>query len=80
MTDFTTLPDMIARQPADAIAVTSPSGVPLSYGALNALIARTTSNSTRVKPPRRKDAERGIEKFVFMVVLPVSFRAGGRSA
>jgi acyl-CoA synthetase (AMP-forming)/AMP-acid ligase II len=43
MTDFTTLPDMIARQPADAIAVTSPSGVPLSYGALNALIATTTS-------------------------------------
>ncbi len=34
MTDFTTLSEMIARQRADAVAITAPSGVPLSYGAL----------------------------------------------
>ena len=41
MTDFTTLSDMIARQRADAVAISAPSASPLSYGALNALVDRT---------------------------------------
>ena len=41
MTSFNTLSEMIAQQPAQAIAMTAPAGVPLTYGALNALLART---------------------------------------
>ena len=43
MTHFTTLAEMIAQQAPDAVAMTAPSGVPLSYGSLNELITRTTT-------------------------------------
>lgn len=39
---FSTLPEMIAAQPADAIALTAPSATPLSYGALAQLMVSTT--------------------------------------
>jgi acyl-CoA synthetase (AMP-forming)/AMP-acid ligase II len=39
---FSTLPEMIAAQPADAIALMAPSASPLSYGALAQLVASTT--------------------------------------
>jgi len=39
---FSTLPEMVAAQPSDAIALTAPSATPLSYGALAQLIASTT--------------------------------------
>ena len=42
MTHFTTLAEMVAQQTPGAIAMTAPSGVPLSYGGLQALIQRTT--------------------------------------
>ena len=38
---FTTLTEMVARQDASATAMLSPGGEPLSYGALQALMART---------------------------------------
>lgn len=38
---FSTLHDMVAQQRAEAVAITAPSGVPLTYGALTALVART---------------------------------------
>ena len=44
MTRFTTLAEMIAQQAPDAVAMTAPSGIPLSYGGLHALIARTTAS------------------------------------
>ena len=43
MNDFTTLHDMVALQAPAAIAMMSPGGVPLSYGAMNHLIAQTTA-------------------------------------
>ena len=43
MTHFTTLQEMIALQAPDSIAMTSPGGVPLAYGALNQLIVQTTA-------------------------------------
>ena len=43
MNDFTTLHDMVALQAPAAIAMMSPGGVPLSYGAMNKLIAQTTA-------------------------------------
>ena len=42
MTHFTTLSEMIAQQAPDAVAMTAPSGLPLSYGGLHQLITRTT--------------------------------------
>ena len=42
MTHFTTLSEMIALQAPASVAMMAPSGVPLTYGALNALIERTT--------------------------------------
>lgn len=42
MTHFTTLHEMIALQAPTSTAMTSPSGVPLNYGALKQLITRTT--------------------------------------
>jgi oxalate---CoA ligase len=41
MTHFATLSEMVAIQTADSTAMTSPGGVPLSYGELDALIKRT---------------------------------------
>ena len=43
MTHFTTLQDMVALQAPAATAMMSPGGIPLSYGAMNQLIARTTA-------------------------------------
>ncbi len=43
MNDFTTLHDMVALQAPAAIAMMSPGGVPLSYGAMNKLIAQNTA-------------------------------------
>ena len=43
MTHFTTLHDMVALQAPTATAMMAPSGVPLTYGAMNALIAQTTA-------------------------------------
>ena len=43
MTHFTTLHDMVALQAPTATAMLAPSGVPLTYGAMNALIAQTTA-------------------------------------
>jgi acyl-CoA synthetase (AMP-forming)/AMP-acid ligase II len=42
MTHFTTLHEMIAQQVPTSTAMMAPSGVPLSYGAIKELIARTT--------------------------------------
>ncbi len=42
MTHFTTLAEMIALQTPDAIAMTAPSGLALTYGDLQQLIGRTT--------------------------------------
>ncbi len=42
MTHFNTLSEMVAQQATDAIAMTSPSGVPFTYGGLHQLIQRTT--------------------------------------
>ena len=44
MTHFTTLHDMVALQAPGSIAMMAPSGVPLSYGAMNVLIAQTTAS------------------------------------
>lgn len=41
MTSFSTLPDMIAAQPAQAVAIEAPGATALHYGALGALIDRT---------------------------------------
>ena len=41
MTTFTTLTEMIAQQAPDAVVMTAPSGVPLTYGGLHQLISRT---------------------------------------
>ena len=41
MTNFTTLSEMVAQQAPDSIAMTSPGGVPFSYGGLHQLIGRT---------------------------------------
>jgi len=41
-TPFTNLTEMVGRQEASATALLSPGGVPLRYGALQALMARTT--------------------------------------
>ena len=43
MTPFTTLHEMIALQTPTSTAMTSPNGVPLSYGSLNELIGQTTT-------------------------------------
>jgi len=43
MTHFTTLHDMVAMQAPASTAMMSPGGVPLSYGAMNKLIAQTIS-------------------------------------
>ena len=43
MTHFTTLHEMVALQASEATAMLSPGGVPLTYGALNQLIAKTTA-------------------------------------
>ena len=43
MTHFTTLHEMIALQAPESTAMMAPGGVPLSYDALNRLIAQTTS-------------------------------------
>jgi len=43
MTHFTTLHEMIALQSPTATAMMAPDGVPLSYGAMNQLIAQTTA-------------------------------------
>lgn len=43
MTHFTTLHDMVALQAPASTVMMSPGGVPLSYGALNQLIAQTIS-------------------------------------
>ncbi len=43
MTHFTTLHNMVAQQAPDATAMMAPGGTPLSYGAMNALIANTTT-------------------------------------
>ena len=43
MTHFTTLHEMVAQQAPAATAMMAPSGVPLTYGAMNALIAQTTA-------------------------------------
>ncbi len=48
MTDFTTLCEMIARQRAEAVAITAPFATPLSYGALDALVARTGQTLNRL--------------------------------
>jgi acyl-CoA synthetase (AMP-forming)/AMP-acid ligase II len=48
MTSFTTLPEMIAQQAPDAIAVTAPSGIALSYGGLYQLITRTADALNRL--------------------------------
>jgi acyl-CoA synthetase (AMP-forming)/AMP-acid ligase II len=42
MTHFTTLHEMVALQASTSTAMMAPAGVPLSYGALKLLIARTT--------------------------------------
>ena len=42
MTHLTTLHEMIALQSPEATAMMAPGGVPLSYGAMNRLIAQTT--------------------------------------
>ena len=44
MTSFTTLADMIAQQAPDAIAMSAPSGTPLSYGSLHRLIDQTVQS------------------------------------
>jgi len=43
MTHFTTLHDMVALQASASTVMMSPGGVPLSYGAMNQLIAQTIS-------------------------------------
>lgn len=43
MTHFTTLHEMIALQSSEATAMMAPGGAPLSYGAMNQLIAQTTA-------------------------------------
>ncbi len=43
MNHFTTLHDMVAQQAPAATAMMAPSGVPLTYGAMNQLIAQTTA-------------------------------------
>ena len=43
MTHFTTLHDMVALQAPASTAMMAPGGIPLSYGAMNALIAKTTT-------------------------------------
>ncbi len=43
MTHFTTLHEMVALQAPTAPAMMSPGGTPLSYGAMNQLIAQTTA-------------------------------------
>ena len=43
MTHFTTLHEMVALQASEATAMLSPGGVPLTYGAMNQLIAKTTA-------------------------------------
>ena len=43
MTHFTTLQDMVALQTPASTAMMAPGGVPLSYGAMNQLIAQTTA-------------------------------------
>ena len=48
MTDFTTLSEMIARQRPDATPSRPRPPVPLSYGALNALITRTGETLNRL--------------------------------
>ena len=44
MTHFTTLHDMVALQAPASTAMMAPGGAPLSYGAMNALIAQTTAS------------------------------------
>ena len=48
MTSFTTLAEMIAQQAPDAVAMTAPSALPLSYGDLYQLITRTTATLNRL--------------------------------
>ena len=43
MTHFTTLHHMVALQAPAATVMMSPGGMPLSYGAMNQLIAQTTA-------------------------------------
>ena len=43
MTHFTTLHEMVALQSTASTAMMAPGGVPLPYGAMNALIAQTTA-------------------------------------
>jgi acyl-CoA synthetase (AMP-forming)/AMP-acid ligase II len=48
MNRFTTLPEMIAQQAPDAVAMTAPSGIALSYGGLYQLITRTADTLNRL--------------------------------
>ncbi|MEO8855959.1 MAG: acyl--CoA ligase [Burkholderiaceae bacterium] len=41
MTAFSTLPEMIAQQDPDAVAITAPAAIPLRYGALHRLMTDT---------------------------------------
>ena len=41
MTHFSTLSEMIALQPSEAVAMTAPAGMAFTYGGLHQLILRT---------------------------------------